>query len=250
MDSEVRACTAKGEDLNNQLYTCTLRERDANSLVETCAAREKHSVDQLEACNARANDLVDQFGACAAREKDSNTQLEACNVRGNDLTSQFEASAAREKACTSREKDLTTQLAASANREKTCTARENSLNDQLEASKKQVAQNAKTIADLQAEIAKLEKTYLKQKYKGCYVDVIPRMLNGAQKVGDATMTTEKCSTFCKNFTYFGTQYSQECYCGNQLKSAPVADSQCNMDCKGNNKQKCGGSMRLSVYQIL
>ncbi|EFY97267.1 WSC and peroxidase domain protein [Metarhizium robertsii] len=68
------------------------------------------------------------------------------------------------------------------------------------------------------------------------------------------MTNEVCATFCNsngnNFTYFGTEYGRECYCGNALAAssavAPAAD--CRMLCGGSDTEYCGASNRLSVYK--
>ncbi|KAM7202311.1 WSC domain containing protein [Naviculisporaceae sp. PSN 640] len=66
-----------------------------------------------------------------------------------------------------------------------------------------------------------------------------------------TMTNEKCLKACRDggFPYAGTEYSGECWCGvvigNDTFSAPA--EQCDMPCKGNPDEKCGGRGRLSIY---
>ncbi|KZL71724.1 WSC domain containing protein [Colletotrichum tofieldiae] len=76
-----------------------------------------------------------------------------------------------------------------------------------------------------------------------------RALQGAQTASD-DMTLDKCATFCSDFTFFGTEYGRECYCGNELQStsrtAPL--SECNMKCAGNPYQYCGDGNRLELYK--
>ncbi|KAH6611106.1 wsc domain containing [Trichoderma cornu-damae] len=75
-----------------------------------------------------------------------------------------------------------------------------------------------------------------------------RALTGAA-TATGTMSNEDCAAFCANFTYFGTEYGSECYCGNALDpsslKAPASD--CNMLCSGNELEYCGAGNRLSVY---
>lgn len=58
------------------------------------------------------------------------------------------------------------------------------------------------------------------------------------------MTGAMCTAFCNNkgYVYGATEYAQECYCGNKL-SASVSlqnDTSCDMGCKGNSSEACGG----------
>jgi Leucine-rich repeat (LRR) protein len=65
---------------------------------------------------------------------------------------------------------------------------------------------------------------------------------------DAQMTTEKCLQHCESrgYAYAGTQYGSECFCGNNYGKYGTA-SNCNMPCKGNANQTCGGDWANSVY---
>ncbi|KAL0941489.1 uncharacterized protein CTRU02_204252 [Colletotrichum truncatum] len=83
---------------------------------------------------------------------------------------------------------------------------------------------------------------------GCFVDSIPRKLP-SKTISDGSMTAAKCAASCAGYTYFGTQWSSECYCGNTVPdiSAPISD--CNMVCSGNYNEFCGGSMRLNIYKV-
>ncbi|KAG8902954.1 hypothetical protein FRC01_009398, partial [Tulasnella sp. 417] len=68
---------------------------------------------------------------------------------------------------------------------------------------------------------------------GCYMDQTPRTLSGATKTGWTGMTPTLCGTFCAGYTYFGTEYGNECYCGNSLvTNTPKPSSDCNVNCNG------------------
>jgi hypothetical protein len=67
------------------------------------------------------------------------------------------------------------------------------------------------------------------------------------------MTLELCATFCAGYAYFGTEYAQECFCGNKLLggSALVENqSDCSSRCVGNDAQFCGAGLRLNLYSAL
>lgn len=63
------------------------------------------------------------------------------------------------------------------------------------------------------------------------------------------MTLEKCSEFCSDYVYWGTEYSKECFCGNSLyensEEKPMED--CSMICGGDDTQYCGAGDRLELY---
>lgn len=84
---------------------------------------------------------------------------------------------------------------------------------------------------------------------GCYVEASPRALGG-YSFTSSNMTTELCLNTCysRGFLYAGTEYASECYCGNELTAAVATDSTCNMACKGNANQTCGGPSRLTTYK--
>ncbi|KAJ9612295.1 hypothetical protein H2200_003892 [Cladophialophora chaetospira] len=90
-------------------------------------------------------------------------------------------------------------------------------------------------------------------YKGCYVDPqLDRALKGPNFSNDTGMTLEMCSAFCaqSQAAYFGTEYSQECYCGNSTAAAASApQSDCAMSCQGDKSELCGGGSRLSIWGL-
>lgn len=66
------------------------------------------------------------------------------------------------------------------------------------------------------------------------------------------MSNEACTTFCygKGFAYAGTEYYNECYCGNALATGGIAanEADCTTACSGNATQACGGPNRLTMYK--
>lgn len=46
-------------------------------------------------------------------------------------------------------------------------------------------------------------------------------------------------------------FNSECWCAQYLNvfAVKLPDSQCNLACKGNTSEICGGALKLSVYQL-
>lgn len=88
---------------------------------------------------------------------------------------------------------------------------------------------------------------------GCWTDndVTERTLVGGA-YSDQALTLSTCSALCKGFDYFGVEYSTECYCGNNFSStsALATDERCNMPCKGDPTQICGGPYGMNIYKVL
>jgi hypothetical protein len=93
-------------------------------------------------------------------------------------------------------------------------------------------------------------------YVGCASDGNPRTLTDKTSIymggfGD-TLTVEKCVDWCAGYKYAGLEYASQCFCGNTVAAdrAPVAGilGNCNMKCKGDDGQYCGGPNALSLYQ--
>ncbi|EJT81714.1 hypothetical protein GGTG_01690 [Gaeumannomyces tritici R3-111a-1] len=68
---------------------------------------------------------------------------------------------------------------------------------------------------------------------------------------ESTATTSKCLAACKSkgFPFAGTEYGQECWCGVVMGNGtvPADASECNMPCKGDAKENCGGSSRVNIW---
>lgn len=88
---------------------------------------------------------------------------------------------------------------------------------------------------------------------GCYIDgnAGGRTLASASFTNTTSMTTESCISFCdaQGFVYAGTEFSQECYCGDFFANGGTntTASDCNMPCSGDSAEICGAGNRLSVY---
>ena len=70
------------------------------------------------------------------------------------------------------------------------------------------------------------------------------------------MTVDLCFQICTNQSarYFGLQDGSQCLCGGayanaDLTWAPSAMDKCNKSCTGNSSQICGGSFKISLYEI-
>ncbi|KAG8421748.1 hypothetical protein J3458_003596 [Metarhizium acridum] len=85
---------------------------------------------------------------------------------------------------------------------------------------------------------------------GCQTEGNNRRALAGSALAQDNMTNEVCATYCKDFTYFGTEYGRECYCGNALdaSSAVAPATECRMLCGGSDTEYCGASNRLSVYK--
>ena len=87
---------------------------------------------------------------------------------------------------------------------------------------------------------------------GCFKDdKTVRILSGYYHVFKGNNSPERCAFLClqSGYSYAGTEYSVECFCGmekpSQLKRLP--DSSCNMKCSGNPKYSCGGYLTINVF---
>lgn len=85
---------------------------------------------------------------------------------------------------------------------------------------------------------------------GCYSDNLnPRSLGFNGWWGEP-VTSSGCADFCntQGYSIAGTENSGQCFCGNELvQSTLQASCACNMACKGDAGQICGGSASLSVF---
>jgi hypothetical protein len=88
------------------------------------------------------------------------------------------------------------------------------------------------------------------RYLGCFFEKNPRALDGSYVQGDKQMTNATCRAFCKQsgFRYAGTEWGQECYCGNTLPDMLLPESACDHKCTGNELEICGGYLRLSIFE--
>uniref|UniRef100_A0A667ZV78 WSC domain containing 2 n=1 Tax=Myripristis murdjan TaxID=586833 RepID=A0A667ZV78_9TELE len=90
------------------------------------------------------------------------------------------------------------------------------------------------------------------KYIGCYIDDIQkRALRGVSFFDYKKMTVFRCQDNCaeRGYLYAGLEFGAECYCGHKIQSPNASESECNMECKGEKSNLCGGANRLSVYRL-
>ncbi|EON63806.1 hypothetical protein W97_03034 [Coniosporium apollinis CBS 100218] len=80
-------------------------------------------------------------------------------------------------------------------------------------------------------------------YVGCFAENNPGRQLSIQLYGDNTNTNEKCITRCAaaGYTFVGTQYNTECWCGNALPNRKDDEQDCNYNCAGDENQICGGN---------
>jgi len=70
-----------------------------------------------------------------------------------------------------------------------------------------------------------------------------------------SLTYASCEAGCKanNYLFFGVQYSQECFCGNdyeKIRTAAVRPvAECQHMCKGDTTKPCGGNNRIQVGAV-
>ncbi|KAI4226013.1 MAG: hypothetical protein L6R40_008313, partial [Gallowayella cf. fulva] len=91
-------------------------------------------------------------------------------------------------------------------------------------------------------------------YLGCANETTPRALPAASYTNTTGMTLSSCQAFCSsptnNYALAGLENGQECYCGNGLQNyAALGFPGCNKPCKGNASEICGGTSRLSVWNL-
>ena len=88
------------------------------------------------------------------------------------------------------------------------------------------------------------------KYQSCWTDAVGTRALSAKDERSTEMTIERCSAFCDGYAFFGVEYADECYCGNELAGGQSsAESDCNMRCSGEPLQWCGGPNRLNLYAV-
>jgi len=87
---------------------------------------------------------------------------------------------------------------------------------------------------------------------GCYQDSNSRILSSYSTTSSSN-TPSFCQSLClsKGYSFAGTEYGQECYCGSALNNGAVSisSSNCNSPCAGNSAQNCGGAWAINVYQF-
>lgn len=86
---------------------------------------------------------------------------------------------------------------------------------------------------------------------GCWSDNAAHRVLTEASFTDSNMTAAKCHSVCNGYAYFGTEYSNQCYCGNEMNpsSAQTNSTDCYFQCAGDHSEACGASNRLNLYHI-
>ncbi|KAI5839445.1 WSC domain-containing protein [Morchella snyderi] len=84
--------------------------------------------------------------------------------------------------------------------------------------------------------------------RGCWIDAPNRLLS-AVILSDSGMTIERCLARCNSYRFGLVENADQCFCGDILSGGrEVALSECNMPCKGDSTQMCGGTWRSNLYE--
>ncbi|XP_056360569.1 sialate:O-sulfotransferase 2 [Oenanthe melanoleuca] len=97
-----------------------------------------------------------------------------------------------------------------------------------------------------------EKEEDRARYIGCYEDnTRHRTLRGMSFFDYKKMTVFRCQDNCaeRGYLYAGLEFGAECYCGHKIQAPNASENECNMECKGERSNTCGGANRLSVYRL-
>ncbi|RCI15606.1 hypothetical protein L249_3621, partial [Ophiocordyceps polyrhachis-furcata BCC 54312] len=85
---------------------------------------------------------------------------------------------------------------------------------------------------------------------GCYTEATDGRALNDKTYADDNMTLAACAGFCTEYSFFGVEYSRECFCGDALDPTATKrpGSECSMTCMGSGGcEYCGAGRRLSVY---
>ncbi|CAB1104288.1 unnamed protein product [Ectocarpus sp. CCAP 1310/34] len=85
-------------------------------------------------------------------------------------------------------------------------------------------------------------------YLGCFSD-LPGSRIFTFEAATYTMTADACLALCADSAYYGTQYSEECWCGAEGADYDANGAGvCDMPCGGDADEICGGFYAISVYE--
>ena len=90
-------------------------------------------------------------------------------------------------------------------------------------------------------------------YLGCYNDADGNERDLHYKAGVLFVNGHtNCGQLCSvaGYLFAGTQYSNECWCGNSYGRHGANTGGCSMTCSGNSAEMCGGPHQNSVYRTI
>lgn len=85
---------------------------------------------------------------------------------------------------------------------------------------------------------------------GCYVEGSGGRALKNLILADDTLTVESCAAACTNYAFWGVEYGRECWCDDVIESTAFVSpdpSVCDMACKGDATETCGGSSTINIY---
>lgn len=91
-------------------------------------------------------------------------------------------------------------------------------------------------------------------YLGCFQDAISRTLVGSTPVDylRGQMSNLTCINHCNasGYSFAGTEYGSECWCGSSIqdKAVRLPESSCDVPCQYSGDEFCGGSWAISVFR--
>ncbi|KAK4937768.1 hypothetical protein LTR10_021645 [Elasticomyces elasticus] len=87
------------------------------------------------------------------------------------------------------------------------------------------------------------------RYAGCYTEYNPGRQLQNNIYSGPNNTNELCISMCSaaGYTFAGTQYEQECWCGYNRPKTVNDDGNCNLGCSRNVNEICGGELASGTY---
>mmetsp|Transcript_17532 Transcript_17532/g.40288 ORF Transcript_17532/g.40288 Transcript_17532/m.40288 type:complete len:406 (+) Transcript_17532:104-1321(+) len=91
----------------------------------------------------------------------------------------------------------------------------------------------------------------------CADDVSPKGVrtyyaDNVRKMYQRKMTPDVCFQFCRsveNAKFFGISHGKDCYCTKYFHAQSTSGGECDNICEGDNKQKCGGLEKSSLFEM-
>jgi len=87
----------------------------------------------------------------------------------------------------------------------------------------------------------------------CYYNGAGRITMPHYTSWSAKLVAADCNKKCKdeNYSYFGLQNANECWCGNKAPSlaAKLEMTKCNRMCSGNSSLRCGGADNVNAWKV-
>ena len=81
--------------------------------------------------------------------------------------------------------------------------------------------------------------------------MLPDILPYLREDNTPSECIKRCRDENKGYVFAGVQYAFQCFCGHVAPTSDLIldESQCNMECSGNDNFVCGGSWKMNVYEI-